>query len=181
MRYIVDAENRLKLMGRFITLLLFASLLGWGEAGYSHTFENFEQKKANENILLPFCVEKKLCGYMQPSGQIIVPAELETARDFSSNGFAIIQQEGKWGIIDRNGRLAIRPEYDGLGDVSNGLAAFKQNGKWGYLDTNHNIIVPAQFDMADRFTDNHRALVKLDGKYGFIDRRRHAGYLSSIR
>jgi len=169
MRYILDAEYRLDFLSKIMALILFASVLGWGEVSHSDDLEIFD-KKIDENILLPFCVERKLCGYMRPSGEVIVPAELQSALDFQNDRLALIQQGSKWGVIDNKGQVVIRAEYDSLGNFNLGLAPFKKNNKWGYIDKTQSIIIPAQFDMADTFTDNGRARVRLKGKYGFINR-----------
>lgn len=51
-------------------------------------------------------------------------------------GLALVQQNGKYGYIDRTGTLIIPTQYDYAGAFSEGLAPVKQKGKWGYIDRN---------------------------------------------
>ncbi len=82
--------------------------------------------------------------------------------------FALIQVEGKWGLIDPHGDLAIEPMYDYLEDVSYTLFSFLQGGKYGYVDFTGAVLVEPRYDEASRFYDGI-AVVRLLDKYGFID------------
>ncbi len=49
-------------------------------------------------------------------------------------GLAWFKLDGKFGFIDRNGKVAIAPQFDVAGSFSNGLAAVIVAGKVGYID-----------------------------------------------
>lgn len=56
----------------------------------------------------------------------------------------------------------------------NELAAVQNdNGKWGYVNSVGNKMIDYNFEYAFPFTKNKLALVKYNGKYGFIDRDSH--------
>jgi hypothetical protein len=65
---------------------------------------------------------------------------------------------------------------EGLEDMSNELMfpserlAVQKNGFWGYINKNEDFIVEPKYDIAFAFDHNtNRALVGLNGKYGYID------------
>ena len=55
--------------------------------------------------------------------------------------------EGKWGLIDRQGRTVVPFEYDsGYFEWYNGLSTAKKNGKYGVIDTKGNQVIPFTWD-----------------------------------
>ncbi len=84
------------------------------------------------------------------------------------NGFARIQVGGRWGFVDKGGRMAIAPQFDDAGDFNDDRALIKQGGLYGYINEKGEITVPPRFVAARSFSFN-RASVTVDGKQGFID------------
>lgn len=64
-------------------------------------------------------------------------------------------------------REVSQPALDGTAgrDV---LVPVEQNGAWGYITGRGTLAIPPRFERAYRFVNN-RALVRRDGRYGFID------------
>jgi len=85
-------------------------------------------------------------------------------------GMARVKLSGKWGYIDRTGRIVINPQFEEAGDFSEGLARVKTGGKWGYIDRTGRFLINPQFDEAGDFSHG-LARVKLGGKWGYVDRR----------
>ena len=57
--------------------------------------------------------------------------ERESIRHYElrfSEGFAPVMQDGKWGFIDRSGRLVIAPQYDRVLPFAEGLAQVRMRG-----------------------------------------------------
>jgi hypothetical protein len=46
-----------------------------------------------------------------------------------------IQENGKWGYMDRFGVVTIEPRFDSAGDFFGGLAIASRDGVAGYIDT----------------------------------------------
>jgi hypothetical protein len=44
---------------------------------------------------------------------------------------AVVQDDSKWGIINRDGKFIVNPQFEGGKPFRGALAAFKQNGLWG--------------------------------------------------
>ena len=80
-------------------------------------------------------------------------------------------QEGKYGYIDRAGRMVIPPQFAWAGDFAGGLAAVRpeKKGLWGFIDETGALFIPARYDLARDFAEG-LAAVEINGKYGFVDR-----------
>jgi len=76
-----------------------------------------------------------------------------------------------WGFLDQNGRVAIKPIFEAVGDFRHGLAAVQWQGKWGFIDRNGRMAVPPRFDSVQDFVEVGLAVVTLDGKPMLIDRQ----------
>lgn len=97
-----------------------------------------------------------------------------------------MQVSEKWGYIDKNGKMVIKPEYDKAERFSEGLAAVAINGKWGYIDKLGKFVLEPRFNEAMAFNEG-LAFVKIggydanaiidviggfdtEGKWGYVDR-----------
>lgn len=73
------------------------------------------------------------------------------------------------GIIDKTGKIILKPTYRIIRNFSEGLAAFRQGPLWGYLDKNGVVAIKEKFDDASDFSEGIAA-VKIGKKWGAIDR-----------
>lgn len=90
-----------------------------------------------------------------------------------------VQQNKKWGYIDKTGKLIIPCKFGFAQNFSEGLAAVEIDGKCGYIDETGNLVIPPQFHWGHPFSEG-LALVtvrELDEKgdvksnqVGYIDR-----------
>ena len=89
-----------------------------------------------------------------------------------SNSF-LIEENGKYGYMDKDGNVVINPQFDRADDFSEGLARVRigdeKTGKWGYIDKEGKFVINPQFDCAEDFSEG-LAKVKVGGKYGWIDK-----------
>ncbi|MEJ1933162.1 WG repeat-containing protein, partial [Nostoc sp. NIES-2111] len=52
-----------------------------------------------------------------------------------SEGLASVKTEsGKWGFINRQGNIVIKPQFDEVSNFSFGLARVRIGKKYGYID-----------------------------------------------
>ncbi|WP_459176506.1 WG repeat-containing protein [Ewingella americana] len=77
----------------------------------------------------------------------------------------------RWGFLDVQGQLVIKPTFDNVGDYHFGVAAAKQNGKWGYIDPTGNWLIQPVYDEVQNFTQSGFAVVTSNGKVQLIDRK----------
>lgn len=112
---------------------------------------------------------------LKSSGEIAIPSKYDLGRICISHSFyeglAVAKLNGKYGFIDKTGKLVIPLIYDDVEDFFNeGLAGVKLNGKWGYIDKSGIVVIPFKYDFVWLFKDG-LAKVKLNGKCGFINKR----------
>lgn len=121
--------------------------------------------------------------YIDRVGQFVVKPKFDDAERFSE-GMARVAINHKNGYIDSAGRMIIKPRFDNAVEFSEGLARINigytyglnstdpgyRNGKWGYIDRFGRVVIEPQFDeWADDFAQG-RAIVRVDGTYGFINK-----------
>jgi len=84
-------------------------------------------------------------------------------------GLASVEQNGKWGCINKSGNIVIPIVYDQVGGFYEGLAYIKLNGKYGFIDKSGKHVIPVVYDHPSTFSEG-LARVELNGKYVFIDK-----------
>ncbi len=107
-------------------------------------------------------------GFIDSNFTEIVPLIYDYASDFKE-GFAAVNLNGKWGFINKTGKIVIPIIYEETRYFfTNGYAAVKLNGKWGFVDKENKNVIPFLYDEAKYFYEN-LAKVKLNNNWGFID------------
>lgn len=80
-----------------------------------------------------------------------------------------IVRHGKWGFMDRTGRVVIAPGFADERDFFHGLAAVElPEGKWGYIDEKGALAIPARFDDVRDFIED-LSPVRTGRKWGYLD------------
>ncbi|WAC13980.1 WG repeat-containing protein [Dyadobacter pollutisoli] len=108
-------------------------------------------------------------GYVSPfTGDLVVPFEYTDTRKPTA-GLFWVKKNGKWGCIDKTGKVKIDFLYDeATGFTGEDRSAVAINGKFGHIDKSGKIRTPLKYDFASYY--NHGiSMVRLDGKYGYID------------
>src|ERR1035438_8178786 len=82
-----------------------------------------------------------------------------------------VQVDGKFGYIDKKGKLVVKADFAGGSRFSQGLAAVQltKGGRVGFIDETGTLVIPTQFDLADPFSEGYAAVMK-SHKWGYIDR-----------
>ena len=115
-------------------------------------------------ILLSFVVVLTFSGNVRGQGK-------------EPSGLFPVQQNGKWGFINKDGKMVIEPQFDDIvqynhdttdekaqESFSEGLACVNvgatqkdfgmmSGGKWGYIDTTGKLVIPPKFITASPFVD----------------------------
>ncbi|HET8540318.1 MAG TPA: WG repeat-containing protein [Anaeromyxobacter sp.] len=87
-----------------------------------------------------------------------------------------VLERGKWGYIDRTGRVVISPRFDAAGRFSDGLAPVALGDRKGWADATGELVLVPEYAPAEagalhrRFSDG-LAVVRDGTKLGYVDRR----------
>lgn len=98
-----------------------------------------------------------------------------------SEGMGAIHKYGKYGFIDKTGKIIVAPIYDYVMPFSGGLAAVRIGTNWGFIDKTGKQVVPLKFHSVRPFSEG-LAMVSApvpqnvdngdsyeEYRYGFID------------
>ena len=117
-------------------------------------------------------------GYINTKGEQVVECKFDEASGFSE-GLAAVEKDGKYGYINTKGEQVIECKFDnansfkeGLATVRNNYSGFTINAKGNFVvydENNNRIEISGKFDEVYRFTEEGLAVVKKDGKYGYIN------------
>lgn len=92
----------------------------------------------------------------------------EIAWQKTDDSFAV-KKEGKYGIVDRAGRLIAQPVWDRLAFSSvPDMICAEKDGKFCYIDRRGNIVLMGAWEEAEAFSAAGLAWVYANGKYGFV-------------
>ncbi len=115
--------------------------------------------------------EQCIWGYVDTSGTILVYPQFSFAQDFI-NDVGIVENEGKWGAVDRTDRPVLPTIYDGVHFLENTnnkiLRVYNNREKYGLIDTLGQVTVNLQYDKIGAFNEG-RLAVKRSGWWGFVD------------
>ena len=87
-------------------------------------------------------------------------------------GLAIVKDaSGKYGYIDKTGKVVIPCRWESAGSFSEGLAGVKDaNGKWGNVDKTGKVVIPCQWEAANLFSEGLTRVKDANGKLVYIDK-----------
>src|ERR1051326_9062601 len=87
-----------------------------------------------------------------------------------------IQQNDRWGYIDRSGKIVIEPRFESAGEFSEGLAVASLEERSGFIDTSGKIVIEPKYPVARPFSEGLARVqvsgepYSYEGQWGFIDR-----------
>src|SRR6188472_2183280 len=91
------------LTGNYLVLVLFLGLIGCRLDSHGPS----EEKTA---YLADYERPDNLWGFMDTTGQLVIPAEYDDVAGFSER-MAAINKSGLWGFINHEGKTIIRPQF----------------------------------------------------------------------
>ena len=103
----------------------------------------------------------------------VIPYMYDEVGDFSE-GLAAVKWNGKWGFIDRMGKVVIPYKYDFAYHFSEGIAAVKLDGKYGFIDKTGKEVVSYKYSdcygYTPKFSEGLARVTLNNNKWGFIDK-----------
>jgi len=79
----------------------------------------------------------------------------------------VVRVDGKYGFIDRSGKIVITPQYEEASGFHEGLSMVRVRGKYGFIDQKGGIAVKPLFDDWLPFSEG-LAAVKVGRKWGYV-------------
>ncbi|PLS14832.1 hypothetical protein CVD28_25240 [Bacillus sp. M6-12] len=119
--------------------------------------------------------DKILYGYLDLSGKVAIPAQYQSANDFTGGKALVKFKDPLYALISLIGEQQQTFPYEQMGGLSEGLISFKKTyqDKAGYVNESGEIVIPPQFTFALPFQDG-RAVVNISedysNQYGLIDK-----------
>lgn len=110
------------------------------------------------------------CTFIDTLGRQLFPPQYESLSAFS-NGFALVRQYERWGLIDHQGRIVLPTVYDFIMPLDDTLFFASQDEGMALFDARMQPLTPFVYTWASDRVSNGRIAVVRDGKYGFLDRR----------
>jgi hypothetical protein len=121
-------------------------------------------------------------GYVDPRGELVVPATLRQAGFFREGLAAVTLASGAHAVIDPTGRVVFEHSYGSIVGFYNGLARVRVGERDGYVDASGALVIAPRFDYAGLWwSDEGLAAANVGarrasdgglrgGRWGFIDR-----------
>lgn len=106
---------------------------------------------------------------LKSDNSMCIPAIFDYADEFY-NGYAVVNIDDKWGIINPYGREVVPVKYDYINPFSYGLARFSKDGKMGFVDENGKEVIPAVYVHVYPFVNglsvvNKKDYIDVEGKF----------------
>ena len=85
--------------------------------------------------------------YINKSGEVVTNKEV-----YPNNKLYAKQENGKWGFVDKTGKIVVKCEYDKVTELNKyGFAGINKNGKWGSIDSEGNIVQTPKYEIKGNF------------------------------
>jgi hypothetical protein len=92
-----------------------------------------------------------------------------SAKEAFEIGYALVV-DGKYAFIDKKGQIVQKPECEELGFFKDGLLNVRIKGKWGSVNRYGEVVIKPEFDEIIHWNESGYRIVKINKKYGFIDK-----------
>jgi hypothetical protein len=114
-------------------------------------------------------IEENKYSYVNAQGKLIVSLQFDDCEDFTE-GRGIVKLNNDYGCLDASGKCVVEPQFKYMGQYSHGLShTALDDRQWGFIDLDGSMAISFKFEDATPFREG-LAAVKLNGKWGFINR-----------
>ena len=107
-------------------------------------------------------------GLVNLQGELIADG-YEDIKEFN-DGLAAAKKNGKWGYIDKKGKVVIPFRFVKAKSFSDGLAAVAFKIRYGYIDRHNNTIIPFKYIEAGDFQEGTASVETSNNGYGEISK-----------
>ena len=113
--------------------------------------------------------------YIDREGRIVFKLSKGLYGGDFSEGLAWVRDEldGKYGFMDRAGRIRIPMQFEEVRGFSEGKALVKKGDSWGFIDRAGRTVIPFQYAYGSSFSEGLAAVTtareRMEAGWGFID------------
>ncbi|RKJ34996.1 hypothetical protein D7X25_33215, partial [bacterium 1XD42-8] len=127
------------------------------------------KKIGNYNLgLVPVQDSEGKYTYLDDRGIVKWDKKFDAARDFSDDGYALVNENGAFRYIDINGNYLKNMKFDNAGGFYNGYAIIRDRGVFKFIDKKGEIVERKEWEDLDYFSEN-LAAVQIKNLWGFIN------------
>jgi len=112
--------------------------------------------------------QENLYGYFNVFGVQTIQFKYDFASNFVEPNFAVVSQNGKWGLINNTENTIIPLEFDWVDVPRKNLVRVKSDNNFGLFDTNGKLILQTIYSAIGEPQEN-RILVIKDNKLGYLN------------
>ncbi len=134
------------------------------DAGYEETYETPDYELEDGRTWID---NGERWAVLDSLGEMVIPYTYEEVYGFTL-GFAPMEKDGLFGMINRRGEEVFPATYENLIVAAADRVWVATNGLFGLVDTTGKELLKPTFDNAWPFSEELATVTK-DGKYGFVD------------
>ncbi|MCH2042626.1 MAG: WG repeat-containing protein [Saprospiraceae bacterium] len=132
----------------------------------------------NENSIVYYDSEAMRYGMLDTNGTILLQPIYARLHCFNEGLAAFLSKEGKWGFIDRSGKVVIEPQFTSMAindkipslhPFNDGLAAVGTDKGWGYINTEGDVVIPFDLVYAGPFKNGEARVNSAEKGWFYID------------
>lgn len=145
--------------------------------GLAAVYEFYTYKGNDDEV--PTMAEK--VGFIDKAGTLVIPLMYESVSSTTmvwnnigmgtlkvgfSDGLISVEKDGKWGVIDKQGKTVLPFQYDNsIGSFHNGLASFRSGETYGFLDKTGKVVIAPAYDSVNDFLNGYAVVTNYDRNY----------------
>jgi hypothetical protein len=113
---------------------------------------------------------------LNTKGEKILPGPYDYLVNVWGGNTYKVKQNGKYGLIDINGKVIVQVNNDDLDFYEPNLVKIKKDNKWGFFNADGKMIIPMEYDYATiKYFDNNKNPVFEVEKGGYVGIINHLG------
>jgi hypothetical protein len=116
----------------------------------------------------PVKMDKKW-GLINAEGQLVLQPVYDAIGEFKSFGYAVMQRNGKVGLLGRNGQEILAPAFQDLKVLTSELVAVLRDDQWSIIRLDGRVVLPPGYDRVTALNAEFLAFQE-NGQWGVVDR-----------
>ncbi len=133
--------------------------------------EDIEYSPFSDGLALFWDESEEAQGYINKKGKVVIEGDEDYEYYPFVNGYATFEDDdGEFGLIDKKGKVKIKPKYDIPLVFFNGLAVYNDDDEYGFINMKGKKVIKADYDDIGLPFIKGNAIVKDGRKYKIINK-----------